>query len=199
MLSFLYQEFGDQGIAWVREQVSVHLSDRSDSVAEEPSSESPHSDSLTGNDTYYEDGETFSADVQTSVNAFAGNTIQSSGQVVDAVLGLVMMAGEVRKFEEAQVTKRIGIAAERDIAIANIKAQQELLQDYLNRSFDERAENFNRLFTIVDDALESHNMTAVAMGLESVVKLAVSSPFKDLRTVKETAAALADPEHEWDF
>lgn len=199
VLSFLYQEFGDQGMAWVREQVSVHLSDRSDSVDEEASSKSPYADRPIDNDTYYEDGETFSADVQASVNAFAGNSIQSSGQVVDVVLGLVMMAGEVRKFEEAQVTKRVDIAAERDIAIANIKAQQELLQDYLNRSFDERAENFNRLFTVVDDALESNNMTALAMGLESVVKLAVSSPFKDLRTVKETAAALADPEHEWDF
>jgi hypothetical protein len=109
------------------------------------------------------------------------------------------MAGEVRKFEEAQVTKRIGIAAERDIAIAKVRAQQELLQEYLNRSFDERAENFTRLFAVVDGALDTNNMAALAAGLESVVKLATSSPFKDLRTVEETAAALSNPDHEWDF
>ncbi|NLA29749.1 MAG: hypothetical protein GX875_08875 [Propionibacterium sp.] len=73
------------------------------------------------------------------------------------------------------------------------------MQNYLDRSFDERAENFSRLFTVVDNALETNNMTALAMGLESVVKLAASSPFKDLRTVEATAAALANPDHEWDF
>ena len=74
-----------------------------------------------------------------------------------------------------------------------------MLQDYLNRSFDERADNFAELFKVVDYALETDNMNALAMGLESVLKLATTSPFKDLRTVEETAAALSDPEHEWDF
>lgn len=36
---------------------------------------------------------------------------------------------DVRKFEEAQATKRVGIAAERDVALTNIRAKQELLQD----------------------------------------------------------------------
>lgn len=48
------------------------------------------------------------------------------------------------------------------------------------------------MFTVVDNALETNNMTALAMGLESVVKLAASSPFKDLRTVEATAAALTN-------
>ncbi|NLA65299.1 MAG: hypothetical protein GX862_05120 [Leucobacter sp.] len=73
------------------------------------------------------------------------------------------------------------------------------MKDYLERSFDERAHNFGKLFAIVDDALDTHNMTALALGLESVVQLATSSPFKDLRTVEETAAALSNPDHEWDF
>lgn len=195
VLSLLYQEFGDQGTAWVREQ----LSHRPSTAGEEPSSDSLDPDPAIDDDTYHEDGEAFSADIHASVQGLSTNAIQSPREVVDVVLGLVMMAGEVRKFEEAQVTKRVGIAAERDIAIANIKAQQELLKNYLNKSFDERAENFKSLFVVVDDALESDNMTALAMGLESVVKLAVSSPFKDLRTIQETASALADPDHEWDF
>ncbi len=195
VLSLLYQEFGDQGTAWVREQLSY----RPNTAGEEPSSDSLGADPAIDDDTYHEDGEAFSADIRASVQGLSTNAIQSPREVVDVVLGLVMMAGEVRKFEEAQVTKRVGIAAERDIAIANVKAQQELLKNYLNKSFDERAENFKSLFVVVDDALESDNMTALAMGLESVVKLAVSSPFKDLHTIQETAAALADPDHEWDF
>ena len=109
------------------------------------------------------------------------------------------MAGEVRKFEEAQITRRTAIAAQRDAAIASIRARREVLQDYLARSFDERAENFSRLFDVVDTALDTNNMQALAMGLDSVVKLAASSPFKDLRSVEETTTALTDPDHEWDF
>lgn len=198
LLFVLYQEFGDQGMAWVQEQVAAHLSAPTAAGSAEDDADA-HEPDGRADETDYEDGEAFSAEMQARVQNLAADSLDSPANVADAVLGLVMMAGEVRKFEEAQVTKRVGIAAERDIAIANIRAQQELLQNYLDRSFDERAENFNKLFTIVDNALETSNMTALAMGLESVVKLATSSPFKDLRTVEATAAALTDPDHEWDF
>jgi len=125
--------------------------------------------------------------------------ILSSGDVVGAVKELVLMAGEVRKFEEAQITVRTDIAARRDIAIANIETQKAALLAYLDKSFDERKEDFQALFSVVDDALKKDNMQQLAMGLESVIKLAESSPFKDLRTVEETATALMDPDHEWDF
>ncbi|AXE39975.1 hypothetical protein [Acidipropionibacterium virtanenii] len=199
VVTFLYQEFGDQGIAWVKEQVAAHGSDASPAADGKGASPVPQVEVPTEDDAAFEDGAAFSAGVMADVKELADDTIKDPTQVVDAVLGLVMMAGEVRKFEEVQVTKRVGIAAQRDIAIANIRAQQDLLQNYLDRSFDERSENFNRLFSVVDDALETNNMAALAMGLESVVKLATSSPFKDLRSVEETAAALTDPNHEWDF
>jgi hypothetical protein len=210
VVATLYKEFGDQGIEWVKEQVETRLNSDSPSHSQTeqgrhtPASESTESDLpdahlFEEDDGWYEDGDTFAAYAQDRVEGLASDSILSPQQVTEAVLGLVKMAGEVRKFEEAQVTKRIGIAAERDIAIAKVRAQQELLQEYLNRSFDERAENFTRLFAVVDGALDTNNMAALATGLESVVKLATSSPFKDLRTVEETAAALSNPDHEWDF
>jgi hypothetical protein len=70
---------------------------------------------------------------------------------------------------------------------------------YLDKSFDERRENFQKLFSVVDDALEKDNMQELAMSLEGIIKLAESSPFKDLQTIEATAAALTDPDHEWDF
>jgi hypothetical protein len=42
-------------------------------------------------------------------------------------------------------------------------------------------------------------MQELAMGLDSIMKLAESSPFKDLQSVESTAEALADPEHTWEF
>ncbi|NLG10097.1 MAG: hypothetical protein GX562_00990 [Coriobacteriaceae bacterium] len=70
---------------------------------------------------------------------------------------------------------------------------------YLDKSFDERKENFHALFSVVDDALEKNNMQQLAMSLESIIKLAEASPFKDLETIEATAAALTDPDHKWDF
>lgn len=147
----------------------------------------------------YDDADSFSAVVEDHMGHLATTAILSPADVVGVVEDMILMAGEVRKFEEAQITQRMGIAAERDVAIANIRAQREVLQDYLARSFDERAGNFSKLFDVVDSALETNNMQALAMGLDSVVKLAASSPFKDLRSIEETAAALTDPQHEWDF
>jgi len=150
-------------------------------------------------DAEYMDEDAFAANVMTSVGDIANSALTTPQQVVGAVHDLVLMAGEVRKFEEAQITKRVGIAAQRDIAIAKIEAQTAVLQDYLNKSFDERAENFKEFFAVIDHALDTNNMDALAMGLESVIRLADSSPFKDLRTVKETSTALLDENHEWDF
>jgi hypothetical protein len=165
-----------------------------DDGEEQPADEGPAGDGRVG----YADSEGFASTAQNRMDHVL-NFIQSPADVVSVVENLVLMAGEVRKFEEAQVTRRMGIAAERDVAIANVKAQTEILQDYLARSFDERAENFSRLFDMVDSALDTNNVQALALGLDSVVKLAASSPFKDLRSVEETTAALTDPDHDWDF
>lgn len=125
--------------------------------------------------------------------------ILNSADVANAVKDLILMAGEVRKFEEAQITVRTDIAAQRDIALANIEVQKAALMTYLDKSFDERKENFDRLFSVVDDALEKDNMQELALGLESIIKLADSSPFKNLESIEATASALANPDHEWDF
>lgn len=125
--------------------------------------------------------------------------VMNSGDVAGAVRDLIFMAGEVRKFEEAQSTVRLDIAAQRDITLANIEMQKTALMVYLDKSFDERKESFQMLFSVVDDALAKDNMQELAVGLEGIISLADSSPFKDLRTIEETANALTDPNHKWDF
>lgn len=214
----------NQGAEFVRNQMTAHLvtpdlhdGEPTDGNSDSGRRASSRTDGDTpGNDTGtdagrseveggtdrsmgYDDAEGFAAAVEGHMGHLATTAITSPADVVGVVEDMILMAGEVRKFEEAQITRRMGIAAERDVAIANIRAQREVLQDYLARSFDERAENFSRLFDVVDGALETGNMQALAMGLDSVVKLAASSPFKDLRSIEETAAALTDPQHEWDF
>lgn len=125
--------------------------------------------------------------------------IATNADVIGVFKTIIEQAGEVRKFEEVQKTQRTDIAARRDIAIANIEVQKEVLKSYLDKSFDERKENFNKLFSVIDHALETNNMQELAVTLQGLLTLASISPFKDLQTVEATATALADPNHEWDF
>ncbi len=83
--------------------------------------------------------------------------------------------------------------------IAQIKAKRDFLINYLNRSFDERSENFAALFGIVDQAMADGNNAQLGAALHSITKLAKSSPFKDLADLASVRAALDDPDHEWTF
>ncbi|UKO99198.1 hypothetical protein [Nostoc sp. UHCC 0870] len=100
---------------------------------------------------------------------------------------------------EQEQTKRREIDAWKRETITKINAQRELLMAYLDRSFDERAENFRLLFAVVDSAISSGNNEQLALTLNSITEIAKSSPFKDLANLASVRAALNDPNHEWTF
>ncbi|HIK08098.1 MAG TPA: hypothetical protein IGS40_26010 [Trichormus sp. M33_DOE_039] len=100
---------------------------------------------------------------------------------------------------EQEQTKRREIDAWEKETITKINAQRDLLMAYLDRSFDERAENFHSLFAVVDNAIASGNNEQLALALNSITEIAKSSPFKDLVNLASVRAALNDPDHEWTF
>ncbi|WP_258003875.1 hypothetical protein [Fischerella thermalis] len=57
------------------------------------------------------------------------------------------------KVAEQEQTKQREIKAWEKETITRINAQRELLMAYLDRSFDERAENFRALFSVVIEQL----------------------------------------------
>ncbi|MEH2233172.1 MAG: hypothetical protein V7K71_26655 [Nostoc sp.] len=106
---------------------------------------------------------------------------------------------EYKIIAEQEQTKRREIEAWENETITKINAQRELLMAYLDRSFDERAENFRTLFAVVDNAIASGNNDQLALTLNSITEIAKSSPFKDLANLASVRAALDDPDHEWTF
>ncbi len=106
---------------------------------------------------------------------------------------------EYKKVAEQERTKRREIDAWEKTTIAQINAQRDLLIEYLDRSFDERAENFGHLFCVVDRAIAADNNDQLALALHSITELAKSSPFKELANLASVRAALDDPDHEWEF
>ncbi|BAZ28775.1 hypothetical protein NIES4074_12090 [Cylindrospermum sp. NIES-4074] len=103
------------------------------------------------------------------------------------------------KIAEQEKTKRREIDAWENERLAKINILREFLIAYLERSFDERAENFRSLFAVVDSAMASGNNEQLALTLNSITEIAKSSPFKELANLASVRAALDDPDHEWTF
>jgi ribonucleotide reductase alpha subunit len=121
-------------------------------------------------------------------------------QIVSECLQQIVSAyTEYKIIAEQEQTKRCEIEAWEKETIAKINAQRDLLMAYLDRSFDERAENFRTLFGVVDLAITAGNNEQLALALNSITEIAKSSPFKDIANLASVKAALNDPDHEWSF
>lgn len=103
------------------------------------------------------------------------------------------------KVAEQERTKRQEIEVWEKTTIARIHSQRDLLMTYLERSFDERAENFRTLFGIVEQSLAAGNNEQLALVLHSITELAKLSPFTELASLASVQAALDNPDHEWEF
>ncbi len=133
------------------------------------------------------------------VGAFKGIAAGNPAEAAQVMKRFIEVAGDVAKFTELQKTARKDIEAKRDSEIARIKAQKEIIMSYLEKSFDERKENFSKLFQVIDHAIANNNMQQLAMGLDSINQLAASSPFKALASLESTKEAIDNKNHIWDF
>lgn len=112
---------------------------------------------------------------------------------------IVLAYTDYLKIAEQERTKRREIEAWEKETIAKINATRDLLMEYLDRSFDERADNFRDLFNVVDRAIAADNNEQLALALHSITEIAKSSPFKELANLASVRKALDDPNHEWTF
>lgn len=134
-----------------------------------------------------------------SVNKVATYLVKEFINPAECLQQMVSAYTEYKIIAEQEQTKRCEIEAWEKEAIAKINAQRDLLMAYLDRSFDERAENFRALFSVVDNAIASNNNEQLALALNSITEIAKSSPFKELSNLASVRAALDDPDHEWTF
>lgn len=104
---------------------------------------------------------------------------------------------EYAALRQEHLTDRKKIAAWEQTTLAKIKATEHVLLTHLERSFDERKENFRRLFDTLDQAQATGNTEAIAQTLDSVTQLAQTSPFRDLADVGKVREQLEDPDHDW--
>lgn len=96
-------------------------------------------------------------------------------------------------------TEAFRIESEAKVRLEELNARREVFLSYIDQSFSERRENFDRLFKIADSALESNNNDQLAVALGAITELARHTPFQDLTDMHRTRNMLNEPGHEWKF
>lgn len=148
----------------------------------------------------YQDADAFEKKLQNGLLGVLNNFVtRNPKEALEAMNKLTEMAGEVAKFTEVQKTRRKEIEAQRDIIVEQIKSKKEIILYTLERTFDERKDNFRKLFDVIDDALAKNNIQQLQLGLSSMNHLAALSPFKSLESIESTQKALGDKDHTWNF
>jgi ribonucleotide reductase alpha subunit len=112
---------------------------------------------------------------------------------------LVQAWHEYQVIVEQEKTKRRDLESQEKVTLAAIKAKRDILIQYLEQSFDERSENFQRLFHLVDQSLSSGDNQQLAVILEKITTLAQSSPFQAFSDLSMVKTTLKDANHTWEF
>lgn len=120
------------------------------------------------------------------------NPVICFSQLVDAY-------SEYQRVVQEERTKRQEIAAWEKTLLAEIERRRDVMVQFLDQSFNERAENFKDFFALADQAILSGDNDQLSAVLDSIVDLAKASPFKDLADLAKIEAALDDSEHTWEF
>ncbi len=117
------------------------------------------------------------------------------GEVLDGIKTVAECVRDIQK----EHTEQIRLRESARVEVERIHAMRDVLLDYLDRSFDERRNNFQQLFERLDSAIAADNAQLATAVLDSVVKLAEASPFKALNDVAAARAALSEKGKEWQF
>lgn len=103
-----------------------------------------------------------------------------------ALEGLKVFAEVVRdnhKVTEEEITKRVNIAAMRDVEIEKIQAQKEILKSYFDGIFSERKYMIAQMFDKLDKGIENNNLELIQMSMSSIVSIAQESPLKQVESL----------------
>lgn len=102
---------------------------------------------------------------------------------IDAFNILVGSYYDYKKTVETERSKRLEIKANLKEKLEEVKTKRDIFMTYLDRSFEERKENFTRLFDVLDRAIDKDDIQTMAHTLNSITELGKSSPFKDLADI----------------
>jgi hypothetical protein len=118
---------------------------------------------------------------------------------LESINMLIELNRDYKLTKQIEKTKREKIKADKEVFLKKINAQKRFLITYLEKTFDERKNVFEKYFKVVDDALEHDNIQQLSFGIDGIVKLSKESPFKGLEDLTKVQQNLLKDNTTWDF
>jgi len=121
-----------------------------------------------------------------TVSSQMAKTVSKSvnpAQFINELGGLYNQYLEYKKVELVEQNKRLLIQSQTQIKLTELENKRQIFMAYLDKSFDERRENFKQLFERLDKSLEKEDIQTTAIILNSISDIAKSSPFKGLMDI----------------
>jgi hypothetical protein len=98
---------------------------------------------------------------------------------------------EYKKVAEVEGTKRAAISAFRDVKLEQIGAQRAVLEQYLAKTFEERASTIHNFFERLDKGIETGDSALISGAIGAIVDITKQSP---LTGARELINAFYDPD-----
>lgn len=104
-------------------------------------------------------------------------TVSNALDAKSAFQGLMDSYSDYQKTKQRELTNREAIRADRDITLARIKSQKEVLELYLKETFKERRDVLNQMFK----ALDKGDIDVINSSLGGIIAVAKESPLAQAR------------------
>lgn len=108
-------------------------------------------------------------------------TVSNALDAKSAFQGLMDSYSDYQKTKQRELTNREAIRADRDITLARIKSQKEVLELYLKETFKERRDMLNQMFKALDKGLETGDIDVINSSLGGIIAVAKESPLAQAR------------------
>lgn len=118
-----------------------------------------------------------------SLSRLAGKT----GKVLAQNINPLEVLQEYFKYRTAmqeELTLCEEIRAKRDVAVASIQAQRDLIEKYFKDRFSERAMVLSKLFKLLDHAVKTRNDRELDITLNGILGVVKDSPLKDFESFR---------------
>lgn len=92
---------------------------------------------------------------------------------------------EYMKAAQAERTRREEIRARRDVAVAAIQSQRELIEKYFELRFAERKTVLSGFLDLLTHAVDARNETELNVALDGILGIVRDSPLKDFEAFRQ--------------
>lgn len=113
--------------------------------------------------------------------------------VGNVIVELINSKKELEITCEQETTKRIKIHNQLEISLKNIDLKREIISTALNKEYGLRQENIEKMFDLVEKALDSEKDEIVIAAIDGIVNIVKESP---LNGIAQIASAFENDEEE---